>query len=192
MLLGSYYMPIDTKILEIRKQLINFLKSDQMRFEFEVDCDLKHRIKFIYKVIFPGWKQYQFYLKFLIARVAQFIDYSSIKIFLYRIIGIKIGKGVFISPDVLLDPHFPCLIEIRDFVIIGWGTQLFTHEFIGGTYTIGRIIIDEGAVIGGFATIRSGTKIGKRAEVAFRSLVYKDVPDNLRYGVRDIIKQNRN
>jgi acetyltransferase-like isoleucine patch superfamily enzyme len=101
----------------------------------------------------------------------------------------KIGKGVFISPGVILDPHFPALIEIDDYAIVGWGTHLFTHEFSGSRYTIGRIRIGRGAVIGGFSIVRGGVVIGANAQVASTCIVYKDVPDN--YCVDSVILLNR-
>ena len=45
----------------------------------------------------------------------------SLKNNLYRAMGVKIGKDVVISPDVVLDPVFPELITVEDGVILGWG-----------------------------------------------------------------------
>jgi acetyltransferase-like isoleucine patch superfamily enzyme len=101
----------------------------------------------------------------------------------------KIGRGVFLSPDVILDPHFPELIEIQDYAIIGWGTHLFCHEYNGGTYRLGRIVVGRGAVIGGFSLIRGGVTIGEKAQVASTCIVYKDVPNN--YYLDSVILLNR-
>jgi acetyltransferase-like isoleucine patch superfamily enzyme len=46
-----------------------------------------------------------------------------------RLLGIKIGKDVAISPDVIFDPFFPELIKIGDHCSIGWGARIFAHEF---------------------------------------------------------------
>ena len=125
----------------------------------------------------------------MIARISQYIDYSPVKVFLYRLTGMKIGKGVFLSPDVILDPHFPELIEIGDYAIIGWGTYLFCHEYNVGKYRLGRITIGKGAVIGGFSVIRGGVTIGENAQVASTCIVYKDVPEN--YYLDSVILLNR-
>jgi acetyltransferase-like isoleucine patch superfamily enzyme len=149
------------RISETCEQFQAYLTSRDKFFEFKVDYPLADRVAGIYQVIFPGRKKYQFYGRFVLARIAQMIDYSPIKVWLYRLMGIKIGKGVFIAPDVILDPHFPALIEIHDYAILGWGAKLFTHYFSGKTYYAGRIIISEGAVIGAFSLIRGGVTIGK-------------------------------
>lgn len=178
------------KILKHRKNLTEFLKNNEIKFEFKVDCELKDRIHFIYGVIFPGFLKYKFYIRHIIARITQYIDYSPLKVIIYRLIGMKIGKGVYISPEVILDPHFPELITIGDYVIIGWGARIFTHEYSSDTYRIGRIFIGEGALIGGFATIRGGVTIGKMAEIPYSSIIYKDVPDYAK-AERMIIRQLR-
>ncbi len=167
-----------TDIERNRQRLAEFLVAEEQVLEFEIDCTPEQRIATIYAIVFPGWKKARFYLNFLIARIARIIDWSPAKVFLYRLTGMKIGKGVFISPDVILDPHFPGLIEIGDYAIIGWGTHLFTHEYSGNKYRVGRISVGAGAVIGGFSIVRGGVRIGDNAQVASTCIVYKDVPEN--------------
>lgn len=166
------------RIQELRHQFKEFKNSGQKHLAFSIDCGREDRIDFIYSVIFPGWERPRFYFNFLIARIAQIIDYSPIKVFLYRSIGMKIGRGVFISPDVLLDPHFPYLIEIQDYCILGWGARLFCHESTGKQYRLGRIKIGEGTMVGAYSTIRNGVEIGKMVEIPYGFIVYEDVPDH--------------
>lgn len=172
-----------------RELLARFLQGKERTLEFETVCGIEERVRFIYSIIFPGKKKYLFYFRFLIARIAQYTDFSPIKVFLYRLIGIKIGKGVYLAADVILDPHFPGLIEIGDYAIIGWGTHLFCHEYNGRTYRLGRITVGKGAVIGGFSVIRGGVVIGENAQVASTCIVYKDVPEN--YYLDSVILLNR-
>ena len=169
---------VNETIRQARIVLKNFLESPERKLEIAVGCPVEDRIRFIYSIIFPGWKKAAFYWRFFIARIAGIIDYSPVKVFLYRSIGIKIGKGVFISPCVILDPHFPSLIEICDYAIIGWGVNLFTHDFNGKKYTIGRIKIGRGAVIGGFSIVSAGVTVGDNAQAAAGCIVYKDIPPN--------------
>jgi acetyltransferase-like isoleucine patch superfamily enzyme len=176
-------------IIANRQRLQKFLQGSEQTLEFEIDCGIEDRIHFIYAVIFPGRKKYHFYLRFLLARIAQYIDFSAVKVFLYRLIGMHIGKGVFLSPDVILDPHFPELIEIGDYAIIGWGTHLFCHEYSGEKYRLGRIAIGKGAVIGGFSIIRGGVTVGDNAQIASTCIVYKDVPNN--YYLDSVVLLNR-
>jgi len=172
-----------------REQLRCFLQGKGPSLELAFDFPIEKRIRLIYSVILPGARKYLFYLRFAVSRIAHYIDYSPVKVALYRMIGMKIGKGVFLSPEVTLDPHFPELIEIGDYAIIGWGTSLFCHEYDGKTYRLGRITIGRGAVIGGFSVIRSGVTIGENAQVASTCIVYKDVPEN--YYLDSVILLNR-
>lgn len=178
------------RILKLRREVKDFLRNNETKFEFKVDCELKERVQFIYSIIFPGLLKYKYYLRHTVVRILQYMDYSPLKIIIYRLIGMKIGKGVYISPEVILDPHFPELITIDDHVIIGWGARLFTHEYSMGKYRIGRISIGEGALIGGYSTIRGGVTIGKMAEIPYSSLIYKDVPEHAK-AQRMIIRQLR-
>ncbi|HAK59821.1 MAG TPA: hypothetical protein DCO77_05485 [Nitrospiraceae bacterium] len=186
--MGSHKL-FSEKVSSNRQLLLEFLKGKGKKLEFEIDCGIEERIRFIYSIIFPGMGKFLFYLRFLIARIAYYIDYSPAKVVLYRLIGMKIGKGVFISPDVILDPHFPGLIEIGDYSIIGWGTHLFCHEYSGAAYRLGRISIGRGAVIGGLSIIRGGVTVGENAQVASTCIVYKDVPNN--YYLDSVVLLNR-
>jgi NDP-sugar pyrophosphorylase family protein len=177
------------RIARFRATLLEFIRGDARRIEIEIDCPVEDRIGFIYSAVFPGLAKYRFYLAFAIARLAGAIDWSPLKVALYRSIGMKIGTGAFISPGVVLDPHFPSLIEIGDYAIIGWGTQLFTHEFTGSRYILGRIRIGRGAVIGGLSIVRGGVTVGANAQVASACIVYKDVPDN--YCIDSVILLSR-
>lgn len=174
-------------IIELRKKIQEYFEGNDVVFTFKTECPVHQRIKFIYAVVFPGIKKYSFYVRFSIARIAQWFDLSPIKVFLYRLIGVKIGTGVFISPDVIIDPHFPWTITLRDYCILGWGAKLFSHEYMDNTYRIGRIVIDEAAIVGAYAMIRGGTKIGKGAEVPYGSIIIKDVESGTKS--RQIIKE---
>ncbi|MCP4491834.1 MAG: acetyltransferase, partial [Gammaproteobacteria bacterium] len=86
-----------------------------------------------------------------------------------------VGKGVFISSAVVIDVHFPDLIEIQDYVILGYGARIFTHEFSDATYTLGRVVIGEGTVVGAFASIRGGVTIGKNVTVPINKVVSRNI-----------------
>lgn len=164
------------KVKKIRKELIDFYDNENMLFILKIDCQLQDRIKFIYSILFPSFNQkLKFYKNFFLARIAQYIDYSPLKIFLYRFTGMRIGKGVFISPDVILDPHFPNLIKIDDYVILGWGSKLFTHEYADKKYRVGKICISKGVVVGAYSVIRGGVCIGENAEIPYSAVITKDI-----------------
>jgi acetyltransferase-like isoleucine patch superfamily enzyme len=167
-------MRMSENVKEKQDSLIAFIKSGRQKFTFEVDCPLSERIDYIFNVLFAGWGKQRFYIRHLAAKLACFIDYSPIKCVLYRWIGVNVGKGVFISPDVWIDPHIPSLIEIQDYVIIGFGARIFTHEFSGTTYTVGRVTIEEGAIVGAYAIIRGGVTIGSKRTVPMNNVIAKD------------------
>jgi len=163
------------KIVQQRQKLANFFSSDEKVTDFMVECELKDRIRYIYAVLFPKMKRLQFYFRFFLSRVAYYIDYSPIKVFIYRILGVKIGKGVFISPEVTIDVHFPKLISIDDYVILGYGVKIFVHDFYESKYRIGRIHIGKGAVIGAYSMLGAGVTIGNMVNIRARSVVGRDV-----------------
>jgi len=65
----------------------------------------------------------------------------------YRLFGVKIGKGVSIAYNVLPDPLFPELLAIEDGVMIGSDCELATHEFLSQSFSLGRTIIKKNAMI---------------------------------------------
>jgi len=121
-------------------------------------------------------------LRYLALRLASRMPLHSLKIFLYRRLGVKIGKGVWISPGVMLDPIYPSLIELEDDCLLGIGCRLFTHEYTVTNFRIGRIRIGKGSVIGAYATVRSGVTIGSKVTVGFNSYVNRNVPDGATVG----------
>lgn len=171
-----------------REKVRSFLGGAEKSMSFEVTAPLEERIGFIYRVLFPGLSRFAFYGRFILARTAQYLDYPPLKVFFYRRAGIRIGKGVYLSPDVVLDVHFPELIVIEDYAILGWGARLFAHEFKNGSYRLGRIRIGRGALIGAFAVVRGGVDVGDGAEVPYNATVFRDVPAGSSLPPRDSAK----
>jgi acetyltransferase-like isoleucine patch superfamily enzyme len=93
----------------------------------------------------------------------------------FRMMGVKIGKDVAISPGTLIDPFYPELITIGDGSIIGWDSKLLTHEYLIDEILIGEIKIGRKVLIGNSSIVRPGTVIGDEAIVGYNSLVNKDV-----------------
>jgi serine acetyltransferase len=185
-------MPLTDKdsVFELRQKINEFKNSNEPVFSFGIETSLEDRIETIYSIIFPGFSKYKFYLNFTLARWAEKIDYSPVKVFIYRVTGMKIGKGVFISADVILDPHFPEFVTIGDYAILGWGAKLFTHEYYGNTYRMGKISIGRGAQVGAYSVVRGGVKIGEMAETSPYSVIYKDVQDGQRFFDNQNIKKH--
>lgn len=116
-------------------------------------------------------------LRSLVVLLANALPVSSWKIAIYRLLGAKIGRGVYISPGVLIDPLYPELITLGDNCLLGLGCRLLTHEVTAGNFRLGRITIGARSVIGAYATVRSGVSIGRKVTIGFNSFVNRDAPD---------------
>jgi NDP-sugar pyrophosphorylase family protein len=103
--------------------------------------------------------------------------FNGPKAALLRRQGARIGRNVYISTDVWIDPVFPQLLTIEDQVMIGVGVRIALHEFGPDRFRAGRVTIRTGAVIGGFSLIGHGVEIGRGAVVAGGAVVGRDVPE---------------
>lgn len=115
---------------------------------------------------------------YLLCRIAESIPLSGMKISIYKLLGAKIGKRVFIAPRTYIDSIYPELLTIEDDALIGVGARIFVHEYTQKGFRIGRVLIKKNAVIGAYAILRSSVTIGEGSLVGMASFVNKDVPDN--------------
>jgi acetyltransferase-like isoleucine patch superfamily enzyme len=135
------------------------------------------------EILFPNQlANMKFYLRFAIMRIISAMPSSTLKIWLYRLMGAKIGKDVFISPGVFIDAFYPRLIEIEDDVFLGTGCRLLTHEYTADCFRAGRVHIGKGSVVGGWSTVRCGVTLGKKVTTGLGSVVVNDIADNLTVG----------
>lgn len=124
----------------------------------------------------------RFALRYIALGIICRIPIPPLKVPFLRMLGMKIGKNVFISPGVILDPLYPSLIELEDDVLLGMGSHVLTHEHTATGFRIGKVRICQGAVIGAWATVRAGVTVGRKVTVGCNSFVNKDVPDGLVVG----------
>lgn len=102
--------------------------------------------------------------------------FNKLRILLYRMIGFKIGKNVFIGMKCYMDDLEPNKTTIGNNVIISYGVYFSLH---GKNQTRTNITIENNAYIGMRSTLMAkskGLNIGKGAVVGAASLVIKDVP----------------
>ena len=126
---------------------------------------------------------------FCVLYAARFSPSFRFKNFLYRLIGVKVGKDVSVGLGVMLDIFFPDQIEIGENVVIGYNTTVLGHEFLVREWRIGRVIIEKDVTIGANCTILPGVIIGEGATVSAMSLVNRDIPPHSFWGgvpVREI------
>lgn len=103
---------------------------------------------------------------------------TRLRVALYRLIGFKIGRNVFIGMKCYLDDVDPAMTTIEDNATISYGTYFAVH---GPDQDHTPIRIKENAYVGMRCTIlsgKSGIVIGRNAIIGAGSLVNKSVPDD--------------
>lgn len=131
--------------------------------EGEYEQNLKEKMYFKYNLYFI--------LYYPVYRFLNIIVYPPIKSFYLRLIGAKIGRGVFLSLDEII--FDPCLIEIGDKTMIGSKAMILAH-------------------IGENKLILKKTKIGKNCIVGTEALIMPGVivEDNVVIGAKSFIPKN--
>jgi len=106
---------------------------------------------------------------------------TGLRVRLHRWRGVKIGKGVFISTDVIIETMRPELVSIGDEVFLGVRSTVIAHfrdvpqEVIAGAKFSVRI--EDQVFVGPGAIILPGVTIGQGAVIAAGSVVSGNVPE---------------
>jgi len=126
------------------------------------------------------------------AIVGRFLQYFAMyipmtpacRVWLQRMRGVKIGKNVFLGAEVLIDPAFPNLVTLEDYVSIAGRNILMAHS--DPTFPIREqglleaefkpIKVEQGAWVTMGAIILPGVTVGRNSVVAAGAVVTKDVP----------------
>ncbi|WP_417336712.1 hypothetical protein [Halobacteriovorax marinus] len=93
---------------------------------------------------------------------------TPINVLFYKMMGMKIGKGVMINTTNISDP---CLITLEDNVTIGGSATLFAHYAQGGYLVIAPTVIRKGATIGLKASIMGDVVVGEKVTVKPHSIL---------------------
>lgn len=146
--------------------------SRQMRLTITPTPDERNSLVFWYKTvsIFKAVRN-----GFVIV-LAHHVPSLAFKRWLYRSIGMKVGKHVSFAWHVTPDLFFPELIYVADNTIIGYNTTILAHEYLLHEWRIGPVQIGANVTIGANCTILPGVVIGAGAVISAMSLVNKDVP----------------
>ena len=99
----------------------------------------------------------------------EFITPSPLNILYFKLMGMKIGKGVIINSSNISEP---CLIELGDYVTIAGSATIFAHYAQKGYIVCAPVIIKKGATIGLKASVMGSVEIGQNATVAPHAIVY--------------------
>ncbi len=101
-----------------------------------------------------------------------FLDLATptpVNILFYKMMGMKIGKGVMINTTNISDP---ALITLDDYVTIGGSATIFAHYAQGGYLVVAPVHIKEGATVGLKASIMGDVVIGEKVTVKPHSVVF--------------------
>lgn len=113
---------------------------------------------------------------FIIIYTCRFVPSLTLKNWLYRLTGMKVGKHVSVGLMAMMDVFFPEEITIGDNSIVGYNTVILGHEYLRHEWRRGPVVIGRDVTIGANCTILPGVVIGDGATVSAMSLVNKDVP----------------
>ena len=106
---------------------------------------------------------------------------TTLRPFLHRMRGVRIGKNVWIGDDVYLDNEFPQRIEIQDGAMIELRTTIIAH-----THGAGRVVIGKNAFVGAGSVIVAAAKrtlvIGEGSVIMASSMVNRSVAPYTLYG----------
>jgi acetyltransferase-like isoleucine patch superfamily enzyme len=115
------------------------------------------------------------------------------RLWLYRRMGVRIGRGVFIGLDSYLDCQFPELITIEDDVTVSFRVTIVVHDDArrldailpgAGDGTVAPVRLRRGCYLGAGCLILPGVTVGERAVVASGAVVSRDVaPETVVAGV---------
>lgn len=119
--------------------------------------------------------------------VLDFLTPSPLNILFFKMMGMKIGKGVMINSSNISDP---CLIKLDDYVTIGGSAYMMAHYGMKGFLIIDKLHIKKGAMIGLSAKILGGVVIGEKAVVAPNTAVLPKtiIKDGEKFGIPAIVK----
>ncbi|SFR03407.1 acyltransferase [Desulfoscipio geothermicus] len=113
---------------------------------------------------------------FLLIVLARYLPSLRVKNFLYRMVGIRVERGVSVGLMAMMDVFYPQYISIGENSVIGYNVTLLAHEFLVHEYRLGPVEIGKDVMIGANSTVLPGVRIGDGAVVGAGSLVNRDVP----------------
>lgn len=100
--------------------------------------------------------------------VLDYITPTPLNILFFRMMGMKIGKGVIINTSNISDP---CLIQLDDYVTIGGSATIFAHYGMKGFLIIDRVHIKKGTTIGLKASVMGDVVIGENVMVTPHTVI---------------------
>ena len=120
----------------------------------------------------------------ILQSLAKFSPHPKMAVVFQRLRGVKIGKHVYIGPEVNIDDLYPHLVVIEDYVSIGMRSMLFVHSNPTCSIELKKrhyprktapVTIKKGAWVAPGCIILAGVTIGENSVVGAGSVVIRDV-----------------
>ena len=125
-------------------------------------------------------------MKRLLAKIAFLAPGGyTLRPWLHKCRGVKMGKNVWISQYVYIDEIHPENIIIKDNVAIGLRSTIFAHFYFGDYKDgkkVGKVVIEKNVYIGPHCVILHDVTIGEGAVIMAGTVVSKNVPPGVLYG----------
>ena len=121
-------------------------------------------------------------INFLLIYASRYSPSLSLKRFLLRAAGARVGGGAAFGLGATVDIFFPENISVGANAIIGYNTVLLGHEFLQGEYRTGKVEIGARSMLGANCTVLPGVRVGEGASVSAMSLVNCDIPAGQTWG----------
>jgi acetyltransferase-like isoleucine patch superfamily enzyme len=119
---------------------------------------------------------------YIIVALCRILPSLSLKCWLLRRTGMKVGENVSFALESTIDIFFPELIEIGDNSVIGFNSVILAHEFLVDELRVGEVKIGRNVTIGANCTILPGVEIGDNSIISAHSLVNRSIPPNVLAG----------